>query len=94
MNTLPNVKIKRERRAENLSRFHGTKPVIFKPVISGSKHGWIHTKLGDLIRRLRYLDVLCWFEDWLSKASDLRDVLSVWVPKFQNKAVLVDDLFR
>ena len=26
----------RKRRARNLSRFHGTKPVIFKPVISGS----------------------------------------------------------
>ena len=26
----------RKRRAGNLSRFHGTKPVIFKPVISGS----------------------------------------------------------
>ena len=26
----------RKRRARNLSRFHGTKPVIFKPLISGS----------------------------------------------------------
>ena len=57
------------------------------------KHGWIVTKLDKLIPHLRYFDVLSWFEDWLSKASDLRDVLTVQSRKFQNKAVLVDDLF-
>jgi hypothetical protein len=34
-------------------------------------------KLGDLIPRLGHFDVLSWFEDWLSKASDLKDVLPV-----------------
>ena len=50
-------------------------------------------KLGEFIHHLGYLDVLSWFEDWLSKASDLRDVLIVRSPKFKNKAVLVDELF-
>ena len=41
------------------------------------KHGWIATKLGKLIPRLMYFDVLSWFENWLSKASNLRDALTV-----------------
>ena len=58
-------------RTRNLSRFCGTKPVIFKPGLS-----WIDPKLGDLIPCLGPFNVLSWFEYQLSETSDLRDILS------------------
>jgi hypothetical protein len=64
----------RKRRAGNLSRFHDTQPVIFKPVIRGSNMVGFALKLGDLIPHLGHFNVLSWFEDWLSKTSDLRGV--------------------
>ena len=50
------------------------------------------SNFGDLIPHLGHVDSLSLFEDWLSETSDLRDVLTVRSQKFQNKAVLVDDL--
>ena len=50
------------------------------------------SNFGDLIPHLGQVDALSLFEDWLSETSDLRDVLTVRSQKFQNKAVLVDDL--
>jgi hypothetical protein len=44
------------------------------------------TKLDELIPRLGYFDVLSWFEDWLSKTSDLRNVLSVRVTKILEQS--------
>ena len=43
------------------------------------KRGWIGTKLGELVSYLEYFDLSSWFEDWLSRALDLRLVLSVQV---------------
>ena len=59
-----------------MSRFCGTKPVIFKPAISDSNEVGLTPKLGDLIPCLGPFNVLSWFEYWLSKISDLRDILS------------------
>ena len=50
-------------------------------------------KLDKLIPRLGYFNVLSWFEDWLSKALDLRDVLTVRVTIIPKQSSLVDDLF-
>jgi hypothetical protein len=57
-------------------RFCSAKPVIFKPPIS-DKHGWIDPKHGNLIPYLGHFNVLIWFENWLSKTVEVRDVLSV-----------------
>ena len=80
-------------RTQNLSRFCGTKPVIFKPAISDSNEVEIDPKLGDLILCLGPFNVLSWFEYWLSKTSDLRDTLSARLLPFQNTTVLVEELF-
>ena len=71
----------RKRRARNLLRFHGTKPVIFKPVISGSNMVGLSQNMMSSFLTWENFDVLSWFEDWLSKASDWGDVLSVRVTK-------------
>jgi hypothetical protein len=59
-----------------LFRFCSAKPVIFKPSISDSTKGWIDPKLDNLIPYLGHFNVLIWFENWVSKALDLRDVRS------------------
>ena len=41
------------------------------------KRAWICAKLGELVIYLDYFDLVGWFEDWLSRASDLRGVSSV-----------------
>ena len=43
------------------------------------KCAWICAKLGELIQHLEYFHLVSWFEVRLSRASDLRGVLSVWV---------------
>ena len=43
------------------------------------KRAWICAKLGELVLHLEYFDLVSWFEDSLSRASDLIGVLSVWV---------------
>jgi hypothetical protein len=43
------------------------------------KYGLIGTKLSELISYLEYFDLSSWFEDWLSRAPDLRLALSVQV---------------
>ena len=43
------------------------------------KRVWICAKLGELILHLEYFDLVSWFEDRLSRASDLIGVLSVRV---------------
>jgi hypothetical protein len=63
-----------KRRTENLSRFCGTKLIIFKPVIGDSNVVRLTPKLGDLIPHLGHFNALSSFEDWLSKTSDLRDI--------------------
>jgi hypothetical protein len=59
----------RKGRTGNLSRFRGTRPIIFKPMISDSNVIGFAIKLGDLIPRLGYFNVLSWFEDWLNIRS-------------------------
>ena len=53
-----------------------------KPVIRGS----------NMVGLPQHFDVLSWFEDWLSKASDWRDIFQFGSRQFQNIAVLVDGL--
>ena len=43
------------------------------------KCAWICAKLGKLVLHLEYFDLVSWFEDWFSRASDLIGVLSVRV---------------
>jgi hypothetical protein len=66
----------RKRRTRLLFRFGSTKLVIFKPAISDSNKGWIDPKLDNLILYLGHFNVLIWFENWVSKALNLRDVRS------------------
>jgi hypothetical protein len=63
---------RREEGGGGLPRFGGSKPINFKLVIGGSK-------FDELVLHLKYFDLFSWFEDWLSKPSGLRGVLSVWV---------------
>ena len=66
----------RKRRTRNLSRFLGTNPNIFKPTISDSNMVGMAPNFGDLIPHLGHIDASSLFEYWLSKTSDLRDILS------------------
>ena len=84
---------RRKGRTRNLSRFCGTKPVIFKPAVSDSNVVGMASNFGDLILCLGPFNVLSWFEYWLRKTSDLRDTLSARLLPFQNTTVLVDELF-
>ena len=43
------------------------------------KCAWICAKLGEPVLHLEYFDLVSWFEDWLSRASDLIGVLLVRV---------------
>ena len=76
----------RKRKAGNLSRFHGTKQVILKPVIRGSNIVVLSQNHDELIPRLGYFDALSCFEYWMSKASDLRDVLTVRVTEISGRS--------
>ena len=70
------------------------KLVIFKPAISDSNVVGMASNFGDLIPHLGQVDASSLLEYWLSKTSDLRDTLSARLLPFQNKAILVDELFR
>ena len=66
----------RKGRTRNLSRFCGTKPVIFKPAVSDSNMVGMASNFGDLIPHLGQVNASSLLEYWLSKTLDLRDILS------------------
>ena len=76
--------VMQRKRTVNLSRFHGTKPVILKPVIRGSNMVGLSQNMMSSFLAWETFNVLSWFEDWLSKASDWGDVLSVRVTKISE----------
>ena len=57
------------------------------------KRGWIGTKLGELVPHLEYFDLLSSFEDWMSRAPDWEGFCQFGSLQFQNRAILVNDLF-
>ena len=75
-NTHLNVWSKEKEEPEIGPTFATLKFVIFKPTISDSNMVGMASNFGDLIPHLRQVDASSLFEYWLSKTSDLRDVLS------------------
>jgi hypothetical protein len=54
-------------------------PVCLQAVDWRLRRAWIDSKLGELLPYFDYLNLVSWFEIWVSGASDLRAVLSVQI---------------
>ena len=75
-NTHLNVWSKEKEEQEICPAFVTQKLVIFKPAISDSNVVGMASNFGDLIPHLGQVDASSLLEYWLSKTSDLRDILS------------------
>jgi hypothetical protein len=85
--------VKKKKNKKSAQNFCGPKPVIFKPTISDTNEVGLTTNLVISFLILGYFNVLIWFENWLSKTLDLKEVLSVHLLQIQNQAVLANELY-